>query len=321
MQETYKKYEGKGTLRKATPYPLVSIVAVNYDHPEVTCDFIESLQKITYPNFEVIIVDNKSPHDDPSIIKERYPNVIFYPSHVNWGFAGGNNQGIMRARGEYVLLLNNDTVVDKGFLEPLVIKMRSDPTIGAVSPKIRFFYDPEIIQYAGFLPLNKFTVRNAAVGYKEKDTGQYDTDRETAYAHGAAMMVPMEVIKKIGLMSYIFFLYYEEADWSFRIKREGYKIWYVHNSIVYHKESISTGKLSALKIYYLNRNRLVFMRRNMFGTDFLVGIVYQLCIAIPKNALKFLLRGKPALFYAYCKAIGWHLKNMFHQDVHNNPQL
>lgn len=321
MQEIYKKYQGKHSPVKTRHYPLVSIVTVNYDHPEVTCDLLESLNKITYPNFEVIIVDNKSPHDDPSIIQQRYPNVIFYASQVNWGFAGGNNQGIMRARGEYVLLLNNDTVVDTGFLEPLVEKMQSDPLIGAVSPKIRFSYDPELIQYAGYLPLNKYTVRNAAIGYKEKDRGQWDSDRETAYAHGAAMMVPMEVIRKIGLMSYIFFLYYEEADWSFRIKRIGYTIWYVHNSVVFHKESISTGKLSPQKIYYLNRNRLVFMRRNIFGKNFLVGIFYQICFSIPKNALKFLFSGKISLFYAYLRAVGWHIRNIFNKDIHNNPEL
>jgi len=321
MQETFKIYQGKSSLNITKKYPLVSIVAVNFDHPEVTCDFIESLNKITYPNFEVIIVDNKSPNDNPFIIKQLFPNVIFYLSQVNWGFAGGNNQGIMRSRGEYVLLLNNDTIVDKGFLEPLVEKMQSDPSIGAISPKIRFFYDPDIIQYAGFLPMNKYTIRNAAIGYREKDKGQYDCDRETAYAHGAAMMVPMEVIKKIGLMSYIFFLYYEEADSSYRIKRAGYKILYVHNSIVYHKESVSTGKLSALKIYYLTRNRLVFMRRNIFGKDFFIGILYQLFVAIPKNALKFLLKGNLTIFYAYCKAIGWHFKNIFNKEIHNNPQL
>lgn len=319
--ETYNVYQGKSSLPKTKQFPLVSIIAVNYDHPEVTCEFIESLNKVTYPNIEVIIVDNKSPNDDPSMIKQRFPNVTFYASHVNWGFAGGNNQGIMRARGDYILLLNNDTIVDKGFLEPLVEKMLADPTIGAISPKIRFFYDPEIIQYAGFLPINKYTVRNAAIGFREKDHGQYDHDRETAYAHGAAMMVPMEVIRKIGLMSYIFFLYYEEADWSFRIKRAGYNIWYVHNSLVFHKESISTGKLSALKIYYLTRNRLVFMRRNIFGKDFLIGIFYQLLIAIPKNAIKYLVTGKLKLFYAYCRALGWHAKNFFNMEIHDNPYL
>jgi len=309
------------TRKRLARYPLVSIIAVNYDHPQVTCDFIESLHKITYSNFEVIIVDNKSPNDDPGIIKERFPNVILYESNLNWGFAGGNNQGIMRAKGEYVILLNNDTIVDPHFLEPLVEKLENNPHIGAVSPKIRFYYDPEIIQYAGFFPINRLTVRNASIGFRERDKGQYEEDRETAYAHGAAMMVPMRVIKEIGLMSYIFFLYYEEADWSYRIKKAGYQIWYVHNSLVYHKESVSTGKLSLLKTYYLNRNRLVFMRRNIDGRDFYIGIFYQLCIAIPKNIVVLLIKLRFKFVYAYLRAIGWHLKNTFNKDIHNNPAL
>jgi len=320
-EKIYTVYEKKQEDKKTNNCPLVSIITVNYDHPLVTCDLIESLNKITYPNIEIIVIDNKSPKDDPKIIKEKYPNIILYESHVNWGFAGGNNQGIMRAKGDFVLLLNNDTIVDPGFMEPLVAKFQSNPNIGVISPKIRFYYDPEIIQYCGFHPINKYTVRNSSVGYREKDQGQFDCDYETAYAHGAAMMVPMEVIKKVGMMSYIFFLYYEEADWSYQIKKAGYLIWYIHNSLVYHKESVSTGKLSASKLYYLNRNRLVFMRRNIFGKDFIIALVYQLLVAIPKNSLKFLIRGKFTFFYAYVRAIGWNLKHLFDPDIHNNPKI
>jgi hypothetical protein len=302
-------------------YPLVSIVSVNYNGSEDTCEFIESLTKITYPNIEIIIIDNASPSDNPKIIKQRFPSIILYESIINYGFAGGNNQGIMRARGEYVLLLNNDTIVDKGFLEPLVEKLESDKTIGAVSSKLRYYYDRNLIQYAGYTPINHRTMRNFAIGHKEKDKGQHNRDHETPYAHGAAMMVPMRVIKEVGLMSYIFFLYYEEADWSYRIKRAGYKIFYVHNSLVYHKESISVGKLSPMKIYYLNRNRIVFMRRNVFGIDFLLGILYQLIVAIPRNALKYLIKGKFSLFYAYVRAIGWHLKRSISSEIHDNPYL
>jgi len=307
--------------KRLTRYPLVSIVAVNYDHPEVTCEFIESLHRISYPNIEVIIIDNKSPNDNPDCIKERFPNVILYKSNINWGFAGGNNQGIMRAKGEYVFLLNNDTVVDPNFLEPLVEKLENNPRIGAISPKIRFYYDPQIIQYAGFYPINRYTVRNTSIGYREKDKGQYDQEYQTAYAHGAAMIVPMKVIKEIGLMSYIFFLYYEEADWCYRIKKAGYEVWYNGNSLVFHKESISTGKLSTLKTYYLNRNRLVFMRRNITGKDFYIGIIYQLCIAIPKNIFVLLLKLRLGYVHAYLRALGWHLKNAFNKEIHNNPTL
>jgi len=306
---------------KRTYYPLVSIITVNYNQSEVTCSFIESLNKITYPNFEVIVVDNNSTEDDPNIIKQRYPNIIFIANPINYGFAAGNNFGLMRAKGDYVMLLNNDIEVPPGFMEPLVQKLENNPKIGAVSPKIKFYYQPDTLQYAGFTPINNITMRNASIGFREKDVGQYEKDRKTAYAHGAAMMVPISVIKEVGLMSYIFFLYYEEADWCARIANKGYSMYYIHNSFVLHKESISTGKLSALKIYYQNRNRIVFMRRNIHGREFYLGLAYQLFVAIPKNAFKFLLKGKIVLFLAYYRAIGWNLKNIFSKEIHENPQL
>ena len=301
--------------------PLVSIVTVNFNGSEDTIEMIESLTRITYPNVEIIVVDNHSENDNPRRIKDKFPNVVLYESNLNMGFAGGNNLGIMRARGEYILLLNNDTIVDKGFLEPLVAKMQSDQNIGCVSAKLRYYYDRSVIQFAGYTPIDHRTMRSFAIGYREKDKGQHDQDKETPYAHGAAMMVSMKVIKEIGIMSYIFFLYYEEADWSYRIKRAGYTIWYVHNSLVYHKESIAVGKLSDLKVYYQNRNRIVFMRRNVEGKDFYIGILYQLVVAIPKNAFKYLAKGKINYFYAYVRAIGWHLKNAFNPVIHDNPFL
>ena len=302
-------------------YPLVSIITVNYNQAEVTCALLESLNKTTYPNLEVIVVDNHSTEDDPSIIKQRYPNIVFIQNPINYGFAAGNNYGLMRARGEYVMLLNNDIEVPPGFLEPLVAKLENHPEIGAVSPRIKFYYQPDTIQYAGYTPMDRVTIRNFAIGYREKDRGQYNEDRETASAHGAAMMVPMRVVKEIGLMSYIFFLYYEEADWCERILKAGYKIYYVGSSYVLHKESVSTGRLSPLKIYYLNRNRIVFMRRNLHGKEYYVALLYQLLVAIPKNAFKYLLKGKFGLFMAYYRAIGWHITHLFSKEIHENPML
>ncbi|GMT45496.1 MAG: glycosyl transferase [bacterium] len=306
---------------KLKRYPLVSIITVNYNQAEVTCALLESLNKTTYPNLEVIVVDNHSTRDDPTIIKRLYPNIVFIQNPINYGFAAGNNYGLMRARGEYVMLLNNDIEVPPGFLEPLVAKLENNYEIGAVSPRIKFYYQPGTIQYAGYTPMDKVTTRNAAIGYREKDTGQYNEDRETPLAHGAAMMVPIRVVKEIGLMSYIFFLYYEEADWCERILRAGYKIYYVGSSYVLHKESVSTGKLSPLKIYYLNRNRIVFMRRNLHGKEYYVALLYQLFIAIPKNAFRFLLKGKISLFLAYYRAIGWHVTHLFSKEIHENPML
>jgi GT2 family glycosyltransferase len=302
-------------------YPLVSIITINFDHPEVTCQLLASLRKATYQNFEIIVVDNASPNDDPACIKETFPEIIFIQSKENLGFAGGNNLGIRIAKGKYILLLNNDTEVDPGFLEPLVAKFETNPQIGAVSPKIKFFHTPDTIQFAGISEFNPYTIRNKGIGYGEKDSGQFELDRLTAFVHGAAMMVPMDVIRKVGLMAECYFLYYEEHDWAARIKKAGYQLWYVHNSTVLHKESISTGKISALKTYYMNRSRLLFLRRNVSGITFPLALMYQLLVSIPKNALVFLLKGYPGHFKAYSNAVTWHIKHLLSKELHLQPNF
>jgi len=299
--------------------PLVSIITINFNHSEVTSQLLYSLRKVTYPELEIIVVDNNSPDDDPDVLKQSFPEIELIRSPENLGFAGGNNLGIRKARGKFILLLNNDTEVDPGFLEPLVAKLESDSNIGAVSPKIRFFHTPDTLQYAGYSPLNPYTIRSHGRGHGTRDTGQFEQDAPTAFVHGAAMMVPLEVIRKVGLMAECYFLYYEELDWSERIRRAGYQLWYVHNSIVFHKESISTGKMSPLKTYYINRARILYLRRNIHGFRFPVAVLYQVFIAVPRNALKFLFEGNPDHFKAYNQAVLWHIKHLFTKDIHTDP--
>jgi GT2 family glycosyltransferase len=301
--------------------PLVSIVTISFDHPEVTCALLESLRHITYPNIEIIVVDNASPKDDPAIIKQSYPEIIFIQSQKNLGFAGGNNIGIKQAKGKYVLLLNNDTEVYPGFMEPLVEKLESNSKIGAVSPKIKFYFQPDTIQFSGQAPINPYTMRSHGYGYGVVDTGQFDVDATTNFVHGAAMMIPMQVIKKVGLMAEIYFLYYEELDWGARIRAAGYELWYVHNSTVMHKESISTGRLTPFKTYYMNRARILYLRRNVKGLQFLVAFLYQTFVSVPKNAATFLIKKQRGHFFAYNKAVLWHVKHLFIKDVHHNPML
>ena len=302
-------------------YPLVSIITVNYDHPEVTCELLASLRRITYPNIEIIVVDNASPNDDPAIIKQNFPEIRFIQSKENLGFAGGNNLAIREAKGDFLLMINNDTEVEPDFLEPLVEKFRENPRIGAVSPKIRFYHHPDTLQYAGLTPINHYTMRSHGIGFGQKDTGQFDKDTPTAFVHGAAMMVSREVVQHVGLMAESYFLYYEELDWGARIRKAGYELWYVHNSTIMHKESISTGKLSPFKTYYLNRSRLLYLRRNVTGLTFLIAVIYQLFIAIPKNAVMFALRKDSGHIASYKRAISWHLNSIASKEIHINPIL
>jgi GT2 family glycosyltransferase len=296
--------------------PMVSIVSVNYDQPIVTCEMLASLRKVTYPNFEILVVDNASPNKSPDIIKEMYPEIHLIISEKNLGFAGGNNIALTQAKGDYILLLNNDTEVKPDFLDSLVELMESDQKIGITSSKILYFYEDNIIQYAGIPPLNPITSRGGSDGDKEVDHGQYNEVKETFYPHGACMMIRKSVLKEIGLLYEGYFLYYEEYDFAERVRKAGYKIYYQPNSCILHKESISTGRNSPLKTYYLNRNRMLFLRRNSSGLIFLLAMTYFIVISIPKNTIKYLFN-KEHLFALY-RAMFWNISNF---NINKNQQL
>jgi GT2 family glycosyltransferase len=291
-------------------YPRVSIITINYNQLTVTCALLDSLRKLSYNNAEIIVVDNASIENPTALITSQYPEVKLIVSYKNLGFAGGNNLGIEMSTGKYILFLNNDTEVDAGFLEPLVDLFEKNPEAGIASSKILYYNSDNTIQYAGSTCVNPFTGRNKRVGFMEKDRGQHDTLRETELAHGAAMMVPRSVINKVGVMPEFFFLYYEEVDWCESIKKAGYKIFYVPASKVYHKESMSVGKKSTIKTYYMTRNRLLFMRRNTTGFKKISWIVFFLMFSLPKNALTFLLQRDADHGKAFWKGLIWNLTHL-----------
>lgn len=289
--------------------PLVSIITVNYNQAQVTGELLASLRQVTYPNIEVIVVDNASPQQDPRLLKQRYPEISLICSAENAGFAGGNNLGIARAQGKYLLLLNNDTEVEPGFLEPLVELFETNAQAGCASPKILYHGTDNLIQYAGSTGINPWTGRSKTIGQFEKDQRQHNTCRVTSLIDGAAMMVPRKVIQQAGLMPEVYFLYYEELDWCETIKRAGYTCHYVARSRVYHKESVSVGKASVLKTYYINRNRLLFIRRNLKGWQLCTSALIFLLAAVPKLLLLHGAKGEWRHFRAVCQGLGWHLRH------------
>jgi GT2 family glycosyltransferase len=286
----------------------VSIITVNYKQAEVTNQLLASLQQLTWPEIEIIVVDNNSGAESLDRINS-YSNTRLIKNTQNLGFAGGNNVGIKASDGKYILLLNNDTEVDPGFIEPMIKLFEENPDCGAVSPKIKYFQNPDIIQYAGFTRMNPLTLRMKAIGNKQPDNGLYDQVEETNFAHGCAMMVPRKVINEVGLMPEEYFLYYEEHDWSTTIKRLGYKIFYQPLSVVYHKESVSVQKDSLLKTYFLNRNRILYMRRNHKMFYKVVATLYLLLISFPKNIFSYLVKREYSHMNSYFKAFIWNINN------------
>lgn len=279
----------------------LSIITVNYNGFKDTCELIDS---ITFTdNMEVIVVDNGSNENEACIISQRYSHVKTIRSDNNLGFAGGNNLGIKNARGKYLFLINNDTIFKDFNIQPLIERLESSPTIGMVCPKICFAWGNNPIQFAGYTPLSKVTVRNQSIGYGEEDKGQYDTAHPTPYAHGAAMLVKREAIDKVGQVPECYFLYYEELDWSMMFTRAGYEIWYEPACTIYHKESQSTGQDSPLRTYYITRNRLLLVKRNWNGITKYLSYIYIIGIVAIRDFCKFAINGKTNYIIASLKGI------------------
>lgn len=279
----------------------LSIITVNYNGLKDTCALIDSIP--FNEDMEVIVVDNGSKEIEANVIQERYPNIKVIRSEKNLGFAGGNNLGIKTAKGKYLFLINNDTVFKEFNPKVLIQRLESSSKIGMVCPKIRFAWGNNPIQYAGYTPLSPITIRNQAIGFGEEDRGQYDTPRQTPYAHGAAMMLKREIIDEVGLMPECYFLYYEELDWSMMITRTGYKIWYEPASTIYHKESQSTGQDSPLRTYYITRNRLLLVKRNWSGFTKYLSYCYLTLVVATRDILKYILQGQFRLTGAVIKGI------------------
>lgn len=287
--------------------PLISIVTLNFNQTRVTCEFLESLKRdLTYPNTEVIVVDNHSTEDPSDAVLAAYPDARMIRNQENLGFAAGNNVGIRQAKGDYIFIVNNDTEVTPYLLERLLEVFKQYPKAGIVCPRFQFFYDKGVLEYAGYRPINIYTGRNSMIGAHEKDEGQYHEVAETHYAHGGAMLVSREVIGNAGEMPEEYFLYYEELDWSEIVKRAGFKIYVQPAALIYHKESVSTGKNSPLKTFYLTRNRILFMRRNHSKRDFFVFGSYFFLFTLPWNTLKFMVEGKKEHLRSFWKGVCWH---------------
>lgn len=289
---------------------MVSIITVNYNQAAVTFALLDSIRRQDYKDIEVFVVDNASKENPQTAFETQYPEVHFIRSEVNLGFAGGNNLAVRAAKGDYLFFINNDAELTDHCLERLVAMFENNPKLGLVSPLICYYpqekWTEDYIQYAGMTPIHPLTARNETIGKKTWERGQYTEPRATAYAHGAAMMCSKTVIEQAGMMDEDFFLYYEELDWGERVRKSGFEIWVEPRARVYHKESLTVGKLGSLKTYYLNRNRVWFMRRNYGGWKIAAFYLFLFLVTIPKNTLQMMLKGEKDNLKAFWRGIFWN---------------
>lgn len=243
----------------------VVTVVLNWNGRDDTLACLESLRRLDWSRHETIVVDNGSSDGSAEAIEARHPEATVIATERNLGFAEGNNVGLraaLEAGADYVLLLNNDTLVAPDLLAQLVSEAESRPDAGVICPLIYYLDPPDRIWYAGA----RFDARRGHngrhTGYGETDRGQYDRVREIGRATGAAMLVRRSVIEEVGLLDGELFLQVEDVEWSLRMRRAGWRIFFAPAGKVWHRVSVATGGEHApATAYYEMRNTLAVCDR------------------------------------------------------------
>lgn len=285
-------------------YPKVSIIIVNFNQKKLTLNCLASLKKISYPNFEIILVDNGSTDNTAVEVEKRFPKVRIYKCRENVGFTGGNNIGIKKSKGKYILLLNNDTKVTPEFLESLVEDLEKDVSLGILQSKIFVMDKPTLLDsVVSYQTLTGFLFHK---GYLDKDKKEYQNFMYTFSAKGACMLVRKEVFKT-GLLDNDYFAYFEETDLCWRAWVIGYKVGFEPRSIIYHKMgATSVGMKSAFINYHSFKNRIRTILKNSSGMTLLWMLPIHL-VACVGLSLYFLISGQQSASLGILKAIYWNV--------------
>ncbi|MBU4352837.1 MAG: glycosyltransferase, partial [Nanoarchaeota archaeon] len=254
----------------------VSIVIPNYNGQKYLGECIDSLYHLDFPSeqYEIIVVDNASFDNSREFILSTYPDVVLIQPERNLGFAGGCNLGIKNSRGEYIVLLNNDTVVDVNWLKELVAIADSDKEIAIVGSKLLFKHNPNEIQNAGSYLTS--TGDGGDIGFRQPDEGQYDTTREAMAVCGASMLIRRTLIEEIGALDEDFVAYYEDTDLCYRTRLYGKKIVFASKSVVYHVHAATSGEWSPFFTFLVFRNKLLMHLKNSHP-GFLLKVLFLYC--------------------------------------------
>ena len=285
--------------------PKIAIIIINWNTYQLTFNCLKSLKACTYNNKTIFLVDNGSKDGSGDQIALEFPDINFIKNEINEGFTGANNKAlkvILKQNFDYVLLLNNDTVVKPNFLSLLEARMDSDQNLAATQPLILDFPNKNTIWNAGgsfnsFFCLFKTRCKGMIYNPKLK------IDTYTQWISGCCILVKIAVIKKVGLLDNRFFIYFEDADWSIRMTNLGYKLGVVPESIIYHHSSgsnvknntSSEGNLSPYSHYLNVRNHIYLIKKHSFLFNNLGSWLYQI-FKISSYSIYFILRGRLGKF-------------------------
>lgn len=265
----------------------VAIIILNYNGKKYLPDCLSSLVNIDYPqeNYKIIFADNDSSDDSVDYVRNNFTQIQIMQHDKNYGFAQGNNIGMQRMleKGyDYILLLNQDTIVEPDFLTKLVKQADSDETIGSLQPRIMLYPDKDQVNSLGN------SIHYLGFGFSSGGYQEFKGDtspKKVAYASGACLLLKSEVLEKVGLFDPDFFMYHEDLDLGWRIRMAGYKNVVVPDSVIYHKFEFSK---SLKKYYYMERNRFITILENYKLAT--LALITPACLAMELGLFLFAIK-------------------------------
>lgn len=297
--------------------PLVSILIVNLNGLRFLKTCFDSLQKCTYPNLEIIFIDNSSTDSSVDFVKKDYPEVKILRNKENFMFARGNNEGIKIAEGKYLCLLNNDVEVDPNFIEPVIEMFEKHPEIGACQSKLLEMENRSHLEYTGacggYIDWFGYTfLRGRIMNETEPDDGQYDDSLPIFWASGACLFLRREALDGLSprrageFLDEDFMLHMEEIDLCWRLQLVNWVIYSIPQSIVWHHGGGTLSHDSPTKIYYNFRNNIFMLAKNLSA----INLIIRLPLRIILDAVAFvrsLIVFQTSMAMAILKAYGWLL--------------
>ena len=300
----------------------LSVIIVNWNTRDLLVRCLNSITQVTQRmKAEVFVVDNRSSDESGRTVKERFSQVILIENETNLGFAGANNQALRRSKGNYLLLLNPDTQVKEEPIQKLISLMEAHPDVGITGVQFLNSDGSKQNSIANFPSLatellNKSLLRWLSPGKfpgKEKD---YPEPIEVDSVIGACMMVRREALDQVGLLDEDYFLFLEETDWCYRMKRAGWKIYHVPDAEVYHFQGKSAEKEKKRARVEYFRSRYHFFKKNKGNLQWfilLAGVLIRLgCELFFASAINlftfFSIRKWRKKLSVYAYLLWWHLK-------------
>lgn len=286
----------------------ISIIILNYNEPELTIRCLKSLEKISYKNYEIILVDNGSKEDVGKLIKDKFRNVKLIKNKENLGYAEGNNVGYRQAKGELILFLNNDAIVTRDFLQPLVDSLNVDRELAAVQPKILQYPKKELIDSVGSYFITTGFLYH--LGHNKKDQKKYQNETYVFSMKGACMLFKKSVLEKVGVFDKDYFAYFEETDLCHRVWLAGHKIKFIPESTIYHEGGQTSKKLQSTFVqFHSYKNRIYTYAKNFELLTLLKILPIHLLLCEVVSCL-YIVTGKFSLTWAIQRSVLWNVVNI-----------